>query len=159
MQEHQRPLEPASRGIPSRRALWLEYDKLPLPLSARWEAEDVLQIVFPPSVQKAQYDIALKLVRWLSEREEADGDALAGWMVSENVANSTLRNLVIPKMIRVGMLSRERRNPTGQESRDKKHKMVLRLSTRFGEALQHVGREWNALVETWRVKRRKEIER
>ena len=146
--------EPASRGIPSKRALWFEYDNLPMPVTARWEAEDVLRIVFPPQLQRAQYEIAVKLVRFLASNDSVDGLALAEWQASEGIPNSTLRNLVIPKMVRIGMLGRERKNPTGQHDKDKKHHMVLKLSTRFGEAFRHVGGEWSALVEAWRVKRR-----
>ena len=146
---------PASRGIPSRRALLLNYNKPPMPWSARWEKEDVLKLVFPPELQEAQYGIALKLVSFLSSKESANGDELAGWAQDNGVPNSTLRNLVIPKMIRVGLLARERVNPTGQGDKDKRHRMVLKLSKRFGEAMQHAGREWNSLVETWRVKRKK----
>ncbi len=114
-----------------------------------------MKLVFPPELQEAQYEIALKLVSFLSSRESANGDELAGWAQENGVPNSTLRNLVIPKMIRVGLLARERVNPTGQGEKDKRHRMVLKLSKRFGEAMQHVGREWNSLVETWRVKRKK----
>ncbi len=146
--------EPVSRGIPSRRALWFEYDKLPMSLNARWDAEDVLKLVFPPLVQRAQFDLAVKLIAFLKDKEAVNGDELAGWMAANGVPNSTLRNLVIPKMIRVGLLARERRNPSGQDARDKRHQMVLKLSARFGEAFKHVGSEWSALVETWRIKRK-----
>ncbi|MFH0922822.1 MAG: hypothetical protein V1811_02070 [Candidatus Micrarchaeota archaeon] len=150
--------EPASRGIPSKKSLWFEYGKLPMAVTARWEYEDVLQLVFPPWAQRAQYDIAVKLVRFLSDKESVDGNELAHWAGERQIPNSTLRNLVIPKMIRTGLLARERVNPTGQTERDKKHKMVLMLSTRFGEALKHAGSEWSSLVETWRIKRKKEGE-
>ncbi len=149
---------PASRGIPSRRALLLNYDKPPMPWSARWEKEDVLKLVFPPDLQEAQYSIALKLVSFLSDKESVNGDELAVWAQENGVPNSTLRNLVIPKMIRLGLLARERVNPTGSEGKDKRHRMVLKLSKRFGEAMQHAGSEWSSLVETWRVKRRKVVD-
>jgi hypothetical protein len=150
---------PASRGIPAKKSLLFEYGQLPMTLTARWEAEDFLKLIFPPEYQATQYDVALKLMLFISEREETDGDDLAGWMQKEGVANSTLRNLVIPKLVRVGMLARERRNPTGADSRDKRHRMVLKASNRFGSAFQHIGREWSSVVETWRVKRRKEREK
>jgi len=146
---------PASRGIPSKRSLWFDYGQLPMAVTARWEAEDFLKLVFPPQYQQAQFDIALKLVKLLCESEEVGGDALAEWAKREGVPNSTLRNLVIPKLYRVGMVARERKNPSGQDARDKRHRMVLKLSNRFGEAFRHVGGEWVSLVETWRVKRRK----
>ena len=146
--------EPASRGIPSKKSLWFEYSALPMPVTARWEAEDVLKLIFPPQAQAAQYEIACKLVRFLAERGEADGDSIAAWQAEQKIPNSTLRNLVIPKLVRVGMLSRERENPTGQDDKDKRHGMRLMLSTRFGEAFKHVGAEWVSLVETWKVKRK-----
>jgi hypothetical protein len=145
-----------SKGIPAKRALWFEYDKLPMPVTARWEPEDVLKLVFPPHAQSAQHEIAIKLVRFLSEREEASGEMVADWSKQNNVANSTLRNLVIPKLIRVGILARHRIGSTGQEHKDKRREMVLSLSTKFGEALKHIGSEWNSVVETWRHKRKQE---
>lgn len=152
-QEEKKALEPASRGIPSKESLWFSYSKLPMAVTARWEAEDVLKLVFPPQFKGKQYDIALKLVLQLSKIEQMDGDQLAKWQQENGVANSTLRNLVIPRLIAVGMLARERVNPTGQTDKDKRHAMVLKLSMRFGEAMQHVGEQWNSIVETWRVKR------
>jgi len=149
---------PASRGIPSKRSLWFDYGQLPMAVTARWEAEDFLKLVFPPQYQRAQYDIAVKLVHLLGEHEEIGGDELATWMQANGVPNSTLRNLVIPKLYRVGMVARERRNPTGQDLKDKRHRMVLKLSNRFGEALKHIGGEWVSLVETGRIKRKKTVE-
>ena len=146
---------PASRGISSKKALWFEYDNLPMPLGARWELEDLLKIVFPPHLQKAQYEIAVELVRMIGEQGEVDGDYLAAWQHSRHISNSTLRNLVIPKLVRSGLLVRERKNPTGQSKKDSRHHMLLKLSNRFGEALKHVGQEWGTLVETFREKRRR----
>ncbi|MFH1107030.1 MAG: hypothetical protein V1787_03975 [Candidatus Micrarchaeota archaeon] len=146
-------LEPASRGIPSKESIWYSYSKLPMAVTARWEAEDLLKLVFPPQFKGKQYEVALKLVQQLSTAEQIDGDSLARWQQENGIANSTLRNLVIPRLISVGMLARERVNPTGQTEKDKRHAMVLKLSLRFGEAFQHVGQQWNSIVETWRVKR------
>ena len=152
--EEKNSREPASRGIPSKESIWFSYSKLPMSVSARWEKEDVLKLVFPPQFKKAQYGIALKLVEFLSARESATGEEIANWAEGNKIANSTLRNLVIPRMISAGILSRERRNPTGQTEKDKRHEMVLMLSTKFGEAMQHIGKEWSSLVETWRIKRK-----
>ncbi|MBI4360212.1 hypothetical protein HY572_00385 [Candidatus Micrarchaeota archaeon] len=144
---------PPSRGIATKKALLFEYGKLPMSLNARWEVEDVLKIVFPPALQKVQYDVAVRLVKHLLLEGEMDGRAISKWQAEAAVANSTLRNLVIPKLVRTGLLARERRSPTGQDDKDKRHKMVIKPSLRFGQALQHVGREWNSLVETARIKR------
>ncbi len=150
------PKRPPSRGIKSKESLQFDYDKLPMSLNARWEPEDILKIIFPPQLQKVQYEIATKLLRFLSEKREARGREIEEWAAGNSISNSTLRNLVIPKLVRVGLLARERRNPTGQGEKDKRHEMVLVLSKRFGEAFQHIGREWNAIVETWRVKSREQ---
>ncbi len=145
---------PFSRGIPSKTALKFVYDDLPMSLEARWEAKDVLALVFPPDLQKKQYEIAVKLIDFLSTREGVSGQELSAWMLENGVANSTLRNLVIPKLVRVGMLARSRRNPSGQNTRDERHQMLLSVSNRFGEALKHVGSEWTSLVNTWRFKQK-----
>lgn len=152
--EEKKQGQPASRGIKSKEALRFDYDKLPLSLEARWEPEDVLKLVFPPELQKAQYEIAVKLLRWLSQKQEARGREIEEWAVQNAIPSSTLRNLVIPKLVRVGMVARERRNPSGQTQKDKRHEMVLVLSKRFGEAWQHIGREWSSMVETWRIKKK-----
>ncbi|MBU1197419.1 hypothetical protein KJ765_02800 [Candidatus Micrarchaeota archaeon] len=151
-------LEPASRGIPSKESLWFAYSKLPMSTEARWEPDDILKLVFPPQYKRSQYDIALKLLKHLSEREQLTGDELAAWQAQQHIPNSTLRNLVIPRLIAVGLIARERRNPTGQTEKDKRHHMVLKTSKRFGEAFKHIGEQWNAMVETWRVKRKQSIE-
>lgn len=147
-------LEPASRGIPSKESVWFSYARLPMSVEARWELEDILKLVFPPQYKRSQYEIALKLMRKLAQAEALDGEQLAAWQASEKIANSTLRNLVIPRLISAGFVSRERENPTGQTDKDKRHPMVLKASKRFGEAFKHVGEQWNSLVDTWRVKRK-----
>ncbi|MDP2717211.1 MAG: hypothetical protein Q8P02_00550 [Candidatus Micrarchaeota archaeon] len=144
---------PKSRGIPTKKALLFEYGKLPMSLSARWEAEDILKMLFPPHMQSVQYGIAVRLLAALRESGQMNGRQLAEWAEENKAANSTLRNLVIPKLVRFGLLARERENPTGQSDKDKRHHMVLKPSLRFGEALQHIGKEWSSLVHTWRVKR------
>ncbi|MFH0972224.1 MAG: hypothetical protein V1835_06715 [Candidatus Micrarchaeota archaeon] len=146
--------EPASRGIPSKESLWFHYNKLPMSLQARWETDDILKLIFPPQYKKAQYAIAGKLLLYLASIEEATGDDVAEWAIKNSIPTSTLRNLVIPRMIAVGFLSRERKNPTGQTDKDKRHEMVIRVSTKFGEALTHIGGEWTSIVETWKVKRK-----
>ncbi|NUN11539.1 hypothetical protein HUU53_02740 [Candidatus Micrarchaeota archaeon] len=146
--------QPASRGIPSKKALLFDYFDLPMSVTARWEVDDVLKLVFPPQLQKVQYDIALRLMHLFKEKEEVSGEDLSQWQDEQKIASSTLRNLVIPKLVRVGMLARERKNPTGQDLKDKRKEMVLRLSNRFGESLKHVGSEWASLTEAWKEKRR-----
>jgi hypothetical protein len=146
--------EPASRGIPSKESIWFHYSKLPMSLQARWETEDILKLVFPPQFKKAQFDIAGKLLVYLASIEEATGDDVAEWATKNSIPTSTLRNLVIPRMIACGFLARERKNPTGQTDKDKRHEMVIRVSSKFGEALKHIGGEWTSIVETWKVKRK-----
>lgn len=145
---------PFSRGIPSKTALKFVYDDLPMSLEARWEAKDVLALIFPPDFQKTQYEIAVSLIDFLSTRDGVSGQELNAWMLKNGIANSTLRNLVIPKLVRVGMLSRSRQKPSGQGTKDKHHPMLLSVSNRFGEALKHVGSEWVSLVNTWRFKQK-----
>lgn len=144
---------PASRGLPSKSAIRFEYDKLPLPVTARWDYDDVLKIIFPPELQAAQYELAKKVILLVKEKGHLSGDDLGDWASKNNIPNSTLRNLVIPKLIRVGMLSRERQNPSGQTNQDKKHRMILKISTKFGEAFQHIGKEWNGIIESWKLKK------
>jgi hypothetical protein len=147
-------MEPASRGIPSKESIWFHYHKLPMSLQARWETEDVLKLVFPPQYKKAQFEIGGKLLLYLASVEEASGDQVADWAQKNSIPTSTLRNLVIPRMIACGLLARERINPTGMTDKDKRHEMVLKVSTKFGEALKHIGGEWTSIVETWKVKRK-----
>jgi hypothetical protein len=144
---------PPSRGIPTKKAMLFEYGKLPMSLSARWEAEDVLKLLFPPNMQPVQYDIAVRLMARFKQTGEMNGRQLSEWQEKNSVASSTLRNLVIPNLVRFGLVARERQNPTGQSDKDKRHHMVLKPSLRFGEAMQHIGREWSSMVQTWRIKR------
>lgn len=144
---------PATRGIPSKESIHFVYSKLPMSLEARWEVEDILKIIFPPQYKKSQYELAVKLVKLLGEKERLNGEQLSEWIKQNSVSESTLRNLVIPRLVGVGMIARERSNPTGQTDKDKRHEMNLKLSTRFGEALKHVGNEWNGIIQAWRIKK------
>ena len=144
---------PATRGIPSKESVFFVYSKLPMSLEARWEVEDILKIIFPPQYKKSQYDLAVKLVKFLGEKGELSGEELSVWIKTKGISESTLRNLVIPRLVSGGMIARERSNPTGQTDKDKRHEMRLKLSTRFGEAFKHVGSEWNGIVQAWRLKK------
>lgn len=144
---------PATRGIPSKESVYFVYSKLPMSLEARWEVDDILKIVFPPQYKKSQYNLAVKLVKFLGERGELNGEKLSDWIKQNSVSESTLRNLVIPRLVGVGMIVRERIDPTGQTDKDKRHEMNLKLSTRFGEAFKHIGSEWNGIIQAWRIKK------
>lgn len=149
---HVQPKQIASRGLPSKKSIQLEYDKLPVPLNIRWEYNDVLQLIFPEQLQKAQYEIASKLIKLLKEKIRVRGQEVSEWAINNNIPNSTLRNLVIPKLIRTGLIVRERINPSGQTNQDKRREMVLTLSSKFGNMLIHIGKEWNYIVDTARFK-------
>ncbi len=144
---------PVTRGIPSKESVFFVYSKLPMSLEARWEADDILKIIFPPQYKKSQFDCAVKLVKFLAVEGEVNSDRLSDWIESSGVSESTLRNLVIPRLVAIGMVARERSNPTGQTDKDKRHGMKLKLSTRFGEAFKHIGSEWNGIVQAWRIKK------
>ncbi len=144
---------PATRGIPSKESVFFVYSKLPMSLEARWEFEDILKLIFPPQYKKTQYEMAVKLVKLLGEKGEASGEELSAWIENNKISESTLRNLVIPRLVSSGMIARERSNPTGQTDKDKRHEMNLKLSTRFGEAFKHIGSEWNGIIQAWRLKK------
>jgi predicted transcriptional regulator len=144
---------PVTRGVPSKESIYFIYSKLPMSLEARWEVEDILKIVFPPQYKKSQYECAVKMVKFLGEEGEVNGKKLSDWVSNNKISESTLRNLVIPRLVTVGMIARERSDPTGRTDKDKRHEMILKLSTRFGEAFKHVGGEWNGIIQAWRIKK------
>jgi hypothetical protein len=137
------------KSMPSGESLWFNYDKLPKKIKQRWELDDVLELIFPKEFNPAQKDIASKLIKtMLNKPEGLSGEEIEEFRKANEISNATLRNLVIPKLVRIGLISRERDSPTGQTNKDKHHMMIIKLSESFGNALKKIGEEINSIINT-----------
>jgi len=138
---------PASRGVPARESLWLPPVDSPaikaksLDEEVRWSLTDVVEHVFPRAYQPQYHKIALALLGQLSQKTALEAPDLAAFVGGNGFSKATFYNKIIPRLIDVGAVKRER---IGQRA------MRLTLSKSFGNYLQKIGREWNSIVETAR---------
>jgi len=140
------------RSIPSKESLWFNYKKLPKRPDQRWEIEDVIQLVFPKEFLPKQHEIAVELIKFMLPYHKEGGvygNQIESFRKEKGFSNATLRNLVIPKLVRIGLLTRERVNPTGQTHKDKRHRMKLKLSHKFDMSLQRIGLQLETIIKTY----------
>ncbi len=105
----------ASRGIPSKEALWLppynkvkkfqdENERLTRNL---FTLEEVIAFVFPPPYQKKYYEIALNFIKGLIKNKGSfSSDEIVNFIKSKSVSKATFYNRVFPRMRRAGLIKK-----------------------------------------------------
>lgn len=156
------PAPPSSRGIPADESLYLprHYGK---EVKAKggldgeiiWEVDDVVDFVFPRVYQPKYYEVALSFLRLILENDRVSKDEISDFLKRNNYSRSTLENKVIPKLVRVGLVKREREIAG---SLGKGRSLVLSDSLTFSGYLEKIGSSWKSQVLTARHKRRKNQE-
>jgi len=151
------PKRPSSGGIPSGESLWLpsHYGKElkakgGLDKTVFWTVADVLDFVFPEKYQPTYHSVACRLVELILKKGFVGKKDLSRFMKDNGVSKSTLENKVIPKLVRVGLLKREREFKAGL---GKGRGLVLSESLTFTSYLDRLGFAWNMLVSTARKKK------
>ena len=135
------------KGIPSDDAFYLprkdSLDKLlgkqsAVKTSTSWALEDVLQFVFPVEYRGSMHSAALQFLRLLRD----SGGSLASQQIGEfvqrsGVSKATFYNKVVPRLVRVGMVERNR-EPGSK-------KMTVSWSNQFASYLEKIAFEWKRL--------------
>jgi len=118
------PKRPSSGGIPSGESLWVpsHYGK---DLKARggldktvfWDVSDVMDFVFPEKFQPTYHAVACKLIAFILKKGYVGKKDISAFMKEHGISKPTLENKVIPKLVRLGLLKRERENRVGKGAR------------------------------------------
>ncbi len=155
------PKRPSSGGIPSGESLWLPSHygrdvkaKGGLDKTVFWNVSDVLDYVFPSKYQPTYHKVACMLTDLILAKGYVGKKDIGKFMKDNTVSKSTLENKVIPKLVRLGLLKREREFRAGL---GKGRGLVLSESLTFTAYLDRVGFAWNMLVSTARKKKQDDM--
>ncbi len=151
------PKPPSSGGIPSGEVLRLasHYSadlkrKGGLDKTVFWDVEDVMDFVFPKKYQPTYHQVSSDFIRLILEKDEVSKEEIRKFLDKNKYSKSTLENKIIPKLVRLGFLKREREFKAGL---GKGRSLVLTESLTFTNYLDRIGFAWNMLVSTSRKKR------
>lgn len=115
----------------------------------RWSLEDIINHIFPKDYQERSYKYAKKLMKLVIESpEEIDKDKLGKFLREEEIPESTAYNIIIPKLVRFGLIKRERQ--TNKSRPSKGWYMILKPSLSFSSHLGKLASEWKSIYKTER---------
>lgn len=121
---------------------WPEIDE-----DIRWDLRDVIDHVFPRNYQERSHRYAVKLMRFLTENPGGIGkERLTEFLEGEDIPKSTAYNVVIPKLVRFGLLARQREANKSTPGRG--WFMVLKPSKSFSSHLEKLAQEWRSIYKT-----------
>ncbi len=152
------PLLPPSRGIPADESLWVPRhygkelrDKGGLDKTIMWAVPDIVDFIFPRRYQPKYFQVATDFLELVLESEVVTKKEISKFLESKGYSRSTLENKIIPKLVRFGLLKRER-ELTG--SMKKGRSLIISESLTFTNYLDRIGFAWNSVVSTARRKRK-----
>ncbi|MFH0713973.1 MAG: hypothetical protein V1722_05365 [Candidatus Micrarchaeota archaeon] len=106
--------------------------------STSWELGDVLQFVFPSKYRSAYHGVAVSFLKALQANNGSLTSSQIGEFVEKTkVSKATFYNKVLPRLVRIGMLDRNR-EPTS-------NKMTVKWSNQFAIYLEKIAFEWKRL--------------
>jgi len=106
--------------------------------STAWNMEDVMQFIFPQKYRSSYHAVAVSFLAALQKNGGSLSSAQIGDFVSSSGASkATFYNKVLPRLVRVGMIDRNR-EPTSK-------KMTVKWSNQFSGYLEKIAFEWKRL--------------
>lgn len=135
------------KGIPSNEQFYLpRKDSLDevlgkqsaIRMSTSWTIADVLQFVFPKKYRESYYNVSnLFLGELLSKNGSMTSSEIGDFVARNQVSKATFYNKVLPRLVRVGMIERNR-EPESQ-------KLKVKWSSQFAIYLEKIAFEWKRL--------------
>jgi predicted transcriptional regulator len=117
-----------------------------------WSTGEVVDFIFPRAYQPKYHAISTDFINLVLENEKVGKDEIGKFLKEKNYSRSTLENKVIPKLVRFGLLKREREI---EGSLGKGRSLILSDSLTFTNYLSKIGHAWKSTVATARHKRKK----
>ena len=117
-----------------------------------WSVGDVIDFIFPRVYQPKYYQVALDFTVLILDNGTITKGDISKFLSSKNYSRSTLENKVIPKLVRFGILKREREIEDGQLGKGRS--LILSDSLTFSSYLEKIGGAWKSQVVTSRHKRK-----
>ncbi len=113
----------------------------------RWELEEVVDHIFPKVYQERSNKYATKLVDFvLKNPDGVEKEMLSNFLEKEDIPSSTAYNVVIPKLVKFGILRRERESVENDPGRG--WFMILKPSKSFSSHLEKLAQEWRSIYKT-----------
>lgn len=113
----------------------------------RWDLPDVINHVFPLEYQEKSNEYAQKLMYFLLDNPQGiDKKMLSDFFKSHEIPVSTLYNVVIPKLVKVGLV--ERKREANASNPGKGWFLILRPSVSFSSHLSKLAAEWRSIYKT-----------
>jgi len=151
------PKLPPTKGIPVMESLWIPSHYGPeiknkggLDKNIIWGIDDVIDFIFPRKYQPTYFKIATDFIGVLLERESITKKEISKFLREKNYSRSTLENKIIPKLVRFGLIKRER-ELVGRLGKGRG--LILKESLTFSNYLERIAFAWQSLVSTARLKR------
>ncbi len=152
------PTLPPSRGIPADESLWIprHYGKEirkkgGLDKTVIWGVENVIDFIFPKKYQPTYFKVATDFIDLLLKNETVTKKEISKFLKEKKYSRSTLENKIIPKLVRFGLIKRER---ALEGTLKKGRSLVLSESLTFTNYLERIAFAWNSLVSTARQKKK-----
>ncbi|MCK4634710.1 MAG: hypothetical protein KAT37_02440 [Candidatus Aenigmarchaeota archaeon] len=113
----------------------------------RWDLSDILNHVFPAEYQEKSYEYAQKLMTFLLENPGGiDKKIMSDFVKGHEIPVSTLYNIVIPKLVKLGLV--ERRREPNASNPGKGWFLILKPSVTFSSHLSKLADEWRSIYKT-----------
>lgn len=110
-----------------------------------------MDFIFPKKYQPKYYEVATDLVSLLLSKDVLTKKDLSSFLKEKGYSRSTLENKIIPKLVRAGLIKREREI---EGKLGKGRSLILSDSLTFTNYLERIAFAWNSLVSTARQKRK-----
>ncbi|MBD3261487.1 MAG: hypothetical protein GF334_07365 [Candidatus Altiarchaeales archaeon] len=148
-----------SRGIPSGESMWIPRhyggeikSKGGLDKTVYWGVPEVVDFIFPRKYQPKYHQVASDFIEMVLDRDWVTKKEISRFLAEKDYSRSTLENKIIPKLVRFGLVKRQR------EVKGKLGKgrgLILSESLTFTNYVERIGFAWNMLVSTARAGERK----
>ncbi|UCG94968.1 MAG: hypothetical protein JSV92_02865, partial [archaeon] len=113
----------------------------------RWELTDIINHIFPVVYQEKSNEYAQKLMVFLLDNPQGiDKKMLSGFVKDKEIPVSTLYNIVIPKLVKMGMI--ERKREANASNPGKGWFLILKPSMAFSSHLSKLASEWRSIYKT-----------
>ena len=113
----------------------------------RWELSDIINHVFPREYQEKSHEYACKLMDFLLKNPRGiNKKMLSEFIKNESLPKSTLYNIVIPKLVKLGLIERNRESNVTNPG--KGWFLILRPSISFSSHLGKLADEWRSIYKT-----------
>ncbi len=152
------PTLPPSRGIPADESLWMPKhygrelrDRGGLDKTIIWGVEDVVDFIFPRKYQPKYFKVASDFIELLLGQEVVTKKEITEFLKERGYSRSTLENKIIPKLVRFGLIKREREL---EGTLRKGRSLILTESLTFTNYLERIAFAWNSLVSTARQRKK-----